>query len=101
MQFSDEFISRWEHIINDVDIIKIPLDCIKKIVIRLPDRKRKTLNLSVLRKQGLTKDEIEYVMDRILTDYGDTVTTVDFVLDVALVAEMVQPETDKLLSNLK
>lgn len=101
MQFSNEFITRWDHIIDDVDITDVPLECIKKVVIKLSDRKQRTINLATLRKQGLTSEEIEYVMNRILTDYGDEVDNVDFILDIALVANIVQPETDKLLNKLK
>lgn len=101
MQFSNEFITRWEHIIDDVDITDVPLECIKKVVIKLSNRKQRTVNLATLRKQGLIREEIEYVMNRILTDYGDEVDNVDFILDIALVANIVQPETDKLLNKLK
>lgn len=101
MQFSNEFITRWEHIIDDVDITDVPLECIKKVVIKLGNRKQRTVNLATLRKQGLIREEIEYVMNRILTDYGDEVDNVDFILDITLVANIVQPETDKLLNKLK
>lgn len=101
MQFSDEFIARWEHIIDGVDITEVPLECIKKIIIKLDNKKQHTVNLATLRKQGLTSDEIEHVMNRILVDYDNQVNNVDFIVDVALVANIVQPETDKLLDKLK
>ena len=46
-------------------------------------------------------DEIESVVTRTLTELGDEVKDVDFVIDITAVAALVQPETDKLLSNLK
>jgi hypothetical protein len=100
MQFSDEFLAKWEHIINEVQMTEVPLDCIKKVVIRLQDKKQKTVNLAILRKQGLDMDEIEIVLTRTLTEIGDRVRDIDFVVDAGLVAEMVQPETDKLLNGL-
>jgi len=39
-------------------------------------------------------------LTRTLTELGDTVRDVDFVVDVSEVAKMVQPETDKLLKDL-
>jgi hypothetical protein len=69
-------------------------------VIRLQDKKQKTVNLATLRKQGLDIDEIEIVLTRTLTDIGNQVRDIDFVVDAGLVAEMVQPETDKLLNGL-
>jgi hypothetical protein len=100
MPFSDEFIQQWEHIIEEVNKTEVPLECIKKVVIRLNDRKQKTINLSALRKQGLELEEVEIVLTRTLTELGDTVRDVDFVVDVSEVAKMVQPETDKLLKDL-
>lgn len=100
MPFSNEFIQQWEHIIEEVNKTEVPLECIKKVVIRLSDRKQKTINLSVLRKQGLDLEEIEIVLTRTLTELGNTVRDIDFVVDVTEVAKMVQPETDKLLKDL-
>jgi hypothetical protein len=100
MQFSDEFLERWEHIIDDVDITDVPLECIKKIVIKLQGKRQRTINLSMLRRQGLDFEEIETVMTRTLTELGDAVRDVDFILDVGAIATIVQPETDKLLKDL-
>ena len=100
MQFSDEFLERWEHIIDEVDITDVPLECIKKVVIKLQGKRQRTINLSMLRRQGLDFDEIETVMTRTLTELGDAVRDVDFVLDVGVIATIVQPETDKLLKDL-
>ena len=100
MTFSNEFLDQWEHIISEVTKTEIPLDCIKKIVIRLYGKKQKTINLQTLRRQGLDRQALETVVSRALTDFGDQVRDIDFVVDVAAVAELVQPETDKLLNGL-
>ena len=100
MQFSDEFLSRWEHIIDEVDITDVPLECIKKVLVRLGGRRQKTINLDILRRQGLDIEQIETVLTRTLTDLGDAVQDVDFILDVGVIATLVQPETDKLLKDL-
>lgn len=101
MQFNDDFLNKWEIIVSEVNKTDIPLECIKKIIIRLEGRKQRTINLATLKKQGLDIDEIEAVVTRTLSDLGDEVSDVDFVIDITAVAELVQPETDKLLSNLK
>jgi hypothetical protein len=100
MQFSDEFLEQWEHIIDEVTKTEVPLECIKKVVVRLNNKRQRTINLSVLRKQGLDLEEIEIVLSRTLTELGDQVRDLDFVVDVSKVAKMVQPETDKLLKDL-
>ena len=100
MQFSDEFLNKWEHIIEEVNKTEIPLECIKKVVIRLHSKKQRTINLATLKKQGLAMDELEIVLTRTLTELGDEVKDIDFVVDVSEVAKILQPETDKLLNGL-
>lgn len=100
MPFSDEFISQWEHIIEEVNKTEVPLECIKKVVIRLNDRRQKTINLATLKRQGLDLEELETVLTRTLIELGDTVRDIDFVVDVQAVAKLVQPETDKLLKDI-
>jgi hypothetical protein len=100
MQFSNEFLNKWEHIIEEVNKTEIPLECIKKVVIRLHGKKQRTINLATLKKQGLDMDELEIVLTRTLTELGDEVKDIDFVVDVSEVAKILQPETDKLLNGL-
>lgn len=87
--------------IDEANKTEIPIECIKKVVIKLPNKRQKTINLATLRKQGLDSDEIEFVITRQLNDFGDTVRDIEFVVDIAAVIDMVQPETDKLLNGLK
>jgi hypothetical protein len=100
MQFSNEFLAKWEHIIEEVNKTEVPLECIKKVVIRLHGKKQRTINLATLKKQGLDLDELEIVLTRTLTEFGDKVKDIDFVVDVSEVAKLLQPETDKLLNGL-
>ena len=104
MQFSDEFLLKWEHIISEVTKTEVPLECIKKVVIKLDGsldgRRQRTLNLATLRRQGLDLEELEIVLTRTLLELGDTVRDIDFVVDVTEVAKLIQPETDKLLKDI-
>jgi hypothetical protein len=101
LQFSDEFLDKWEHIIDEAVKTDVPLECIKKIVIKLDGRRQRTINLLKLRQQGLSNDDLESVLTRMLDELGDEIVDIAFVVDIGTVAELVQPETDKLLSNLK
>lgn len=99
MPFSDEFIEKWEHIIRDVDVTEIPLECLKKVVIRLTGRKQKTINIQLLKRRGHDFDDIEAMINRAFDDLDLVITDVEFIVDVELVAEIVQPATDKLLKG--
>jgi hypothetical protein len=101
MSFSDEFLAMWQHIIDEVHKTDIPLECIKKVVIKLHGKKQKTINLQTLRRQGLDNNDLETVLSRTLMELSDEVRDIDFVVDVSAVAELVQPATDELLKSLK
>lgn len=101
MPLSDEFYSQWDHIISSVDKTDIPIECINKIIFRLEGGRQRTINLDRLRQQGLDSLGIESVLDAKLQEYEEQIRDLEFMVDVAAVAEIVQPETDKILSNLK
>jgi hypothetical protein len=100
MQHNDDFLDRWERIIADVNKTDIPLECIKKVVIKLKGGRQKTINLHTLKKQGLELEEVEAMLTRTLNDMDHEIHDVDFVVDVSSVANLVQPETDKLLGKI-
>ncbi len=98
---SPEFIRQWEHIIDDVDKQKIPVEFISKLVIKLEGKRQQTINIKRFLKQGLAPDQIEEAVSRKLAEYDDFITSVEFVLNIESIAETVQPETDRLLRNFK
>ena len=100
MQLSDDFLKSWEHIIAEVNKTDVPLECIKKVIIKLTGGKQRTVNLQVLKKQVLEIAEIESVLSRHLMEFEDDIRDVDFVVDVDAVAKIVQPETDKILKGI-
>ena len=100
MQFSEDSLIKWENLINEVNKTEVPLECIKKVIVKLAGKRQHTINLHTLRKQGLDIEEIEMVLTRKLAELGDDIRDLDFVVDIVAVAEIVQPETDKLLNGL-
>lgn len=95
-----EYIRKWEHILEDVDKVKVPVQFIKKIVVKMTGKKQHTINIQNFLKQGLDPDEIEEVVSRKLNELDPYITSFEFVLNVESIAETVQPETDKLLGKL-
>ena len=90
----------WEKLISEVNATEVPLECIKKVLIKLEGGRQRTINLHTLRKQGLDLDQIESAVIRIITEYGDQIRNLEYVIDSATVAEMLQPKTDELLQKL-
>lgn len=100
MQPSDDFLDQWEHIIATVNKTDVPLECIKKVVIKLAGGKQKTINVHTLLKQGLELEEVESMLTRFFTENDHQIRDVDFVVDITAVAALVQPETDKILGKI-
>jgi hypothetical protein len=61
---------------------------------------QKTINLRNLRRQGIDNDSIEQAVRSFIEDNERIIKSMELVLDVEAVAEIVQPETDKLLKGM-
>lgn len=97
---SPEFTEKWEHILQDVEKNKIPIQFITKLVLKLQGKKQHTVNVQRMLKQGLEPDQIEDVLNRKLEELDEVIVSVEFILNVESIADTVQPMTDKLLSGL-
>ena len=97
---SPDFIEKWEHILEDVEKNKIPVQFIKKLIIKLQGKKQQTINIEKFLAQGLDPDQIEEAVSRKLHDLDELVVSVEFILNVQSIADTVQPETDRLLGKL-
>jgi hypothetical protein len=97
---SPDFIDKWEHILEDVEKNKIPVEFIKKLIIKLEGKKQQTINIQKLLQQGLDPDQVEDAVSRKLHELEDLIVSVEFVLNVQSIADTVQPETDRLLNKL-
>lgn len=97
---SPEFIEKWEHILEDVEKNKVPVQFIKKLVIKLQGKRQQTINIQKFLSQGLDPEQIEEAVSRKLNELDDQINSVEFILDVQSIADTVQPETDKLLNKL-
>lgn len=95
-----EYLTKWEHILEDVEKSRIPIQFIKKFVCRLEGKKQHTINVQALFKQGLEPEEAEEIVTRKMNELDIIMTSFEIVLNVEAIAKTVQPETDKLLNKL-
>jgi hypothetical protein len=97
---SNEFYNKWQTILEDVEKSKIPIQFIKKIILKFQGKRQQTINIQTLLKQGLEPDEVEEIVNRKLIELDDIIVNLEFILNVENIADTVQPETDKLLGKL-
>jgi hypothetical protein len=97
---SPDFLKKWEHILEDVEKQKIPVEFIKKLVIKLKGKRQQTVNIKKFLDQGLDPEQVENAISKKLNEMDDDIISVEFVLNIDSIAETVQPETDRLLGKL-
>ena len=99
-QFNEDWLARWEEIVDQVEKDHVPIEFVKKIVFRLTPNRRKTINFNVLKKQNLDIDDINAVVERFINANEEQITSMEFILDIEAVAQVLQPETDRLLKGI-
>lgn len=97
---SPNFFDKWEHILEGVEKNRIPIQFVKKIVVKLKGKRQHTINIYSLMKQGLDPEYIEDLVNKKLYELDTDIVNLEFILNIESIAETVQPETDKLLSGL-
>lgn len=97
---SPDLFKTWEEIIADVEKNKVPIQFIKKIILKLEGKKQHTINITKMFNQGLSLEDIQITVNAKLDEFDDTITDMEIILDIPAVADAVQPMTNKLLSNL-
>lgn len=94
-----EFTNKWEQILQGIPRSKVPMYLIKKIVLRLPGKKQKTINIEKLMRQGIAPQTIEEIVNNQLQDYPD-VETADIEFNLEVIAAEVEPTTELLLKSI-
>jgi hypothetical protein len=97
---SNELYNKWQNILEDVEKSKIPIQFIKKIILKFQGKRQQTINIQTLLKQGLEPEEVEEIVNRKLIELDQQIVNLEFILNVENIADTVQPETDKLLGKL-
>jgi hypothetical protein len=93
-------IQQWEQLLEDVEKHRIPVEFLKKLVVKLVGKRQMTINIEKLFKQGLDPEMVELSVGRQLEEIEPMITNIDFVLNVEKIAESVQPQTDMILKDL-
>ena len=73
---------------------------LKKVVIKLEGKRQQTINVERFLKQGLDPEQIEEAVGRKLAELDNEIVSVEFILNIKIIADTVQPETDRLLNRL-
>lgn len=79
---------------------EVPVDVLERMVVRLIDGSK--VNIDIFELLTIYKDSqiIEEYLNNKLSELDHLIEDVDYFVNIEMVAKVVQPETDKLLSRL-
>lgn len=93
-------LDTWEDIVKDVAKEHVPLEVIKEVEIKTIYNDGQSINIQMLRDEGVSVDDLELIVTTAMVEAKDDLQGIEFVVDVELVKEQVQPLTSNLLRKL-
>jgi hypothetical protein len=90
----------WRDILKDVEKKEVPVHVLERLVVYLKDGTEVNINIKDILSEGADPDDIEKHVSRKLEELDQYISNVDFYVDVDMVEKVIQPETDRILSNL-
>jgi hypothetical protein len=91
---------QWQSILKEIDRGSAPVSCLEHIQVLLKDGTIVVVDVKQLLEEGLSPDEIEYLISAKLKALDHIVEDVDFFVSLDKVASTVQPLTDNILKDL-
>jgi len=91
---------QWEEIVEAVDKTDVPVQCLKRLTIKLENGRRRQISITKLRKQGMPEEQIQVIINHTLEMMGAEIKSIDFIVDVESVAKMVKPHSKELLDKI-
>jgi hypothetical protein len=91
----------WQDIVNGVDKKEVPITILQYISVQLVDGTSINIDIKQLIDDGQDPNEIEELLDAKFQDLDQYIENVDFFIDIDKVVDTVQPETDKVLKDLR
>lgn len=90
----------WRNILKDVEKKEVPVHVLESLTVHLKDGTLVTINIKEILAEGHDPDEIEEHVNNKLEELDAYIENVDFFVDIDVVQQTIQPETDRILANL-
>ena len=91
---------KWSKILKDVEKREVPVTLLEAICVHLIDGSEVHIEIKELLDEGLTPDELEFMLNEKLDALDHIIKDVDFYVNIDDVAKLVQPITDSFLKDL-
>lgn len=90
-------MSRWESILADANITSVPANFLKAIQAKMMDGTEEVFDVQDLKDKGLKISEIEILMEAFVEQYDDEIDSLDFILNIEMIADEIDKRTKRLL----
>ena len=90
----------WRNILKDVEKKEVPVHVLESLTVHLKDGTLVTIDIKSILADGADPDEVELHVNAKLEELDAYIENVDFFVDIDVVQQTIQPETDRILANL-
>ena len=90
----------WRNILKDVEKKEVPVHLLESLTVHLKDGTLVTIDIKSILADGADPDEVELHVNAKLEELDAYIENVDFFVDIDVVQQTIQPETDRILANL-
>jgi len=88
----------WAKVVDGIDTSHVPIQYIKKLVVKKVDGGQKTINVERLLNRGLDADELQEVIADLIVSLGE-LKSIQPHFNLEYIASVAGPATDKLLGK--
>ena len=97
-KISPEVTEQWPGILDEVDIQVVPIQYIKSVEVKFDDGKIWVMDVD---HKEADADELEFALEGLLEEYEDTITGVNFVVDIPKVKADITRRTRVFMKKKK
>jgi len=100
-KISDEVVEQWPEVMDGIDIQVVPIQYMKAVEISFDDGKTWVMDLDHDKIEEGSAEELEESLEELLDEYQDSITGVNFVVDIAKVKADITKRTKIFLKKRK
>lgn len=98
---SSEVIDQWPGVLDEIDIQVVPIQYMKAVEIHFLDGNTWIMDINQNLDPELSADELEQGLEELVAEYEDSISGINFVLDVQKVKKDITKRTKIFLKKKK
>ena len=95
-----DFLTKWEILINDVDMQEVPVEMLEKIIINTKSGNKVDIDIKQLLAQGTDPTVLEEAIQEKIDELEDLIEGLDYHVNIKAVAESASEATNTILKDL-